>query len=36
MDLQNITLISFGYFDDDFLRNIAEAVNNEFLLQCEY
>jgi archaemetzincin len=30
MDLQNITLISFGYFEEDFLKNIAEAVNHEF------
>jgi archaemetzincin len=32
MKLQNITLISYGYFDESFLRKIAEAVNNEFLL----
>jgi archaemetzincin len=32
MDLQNITLISFGYFRDDFLKNVTEAVNHEFLL----
>ena len=31
MDLQNITLISFGYFRDDFLKNVAEAVKHEFL-----
>jgi archaemetzincin len=30
MDLQYITLISFGYFEEDFLRKIAEAVNHEF------
>jgi archaemetzincin len=30
--LQYITLISFGYFDADFLRNVAEAVKKEFLL----
>jgi len=30
MDLQNITLISFGYFEEDFLKNIAEAVTHEF------
>lgn len=30
MDLQNITLISFGYFEEDFLKNIAEAVKHEF------
>jgi archaemetzincin len=32
MDLQNITLISFGYFRDDFLKNVAEAVKLEFLI----
>lgn len=32
MDLQCITLISFGYFDSDFIRNISEAVKKEFLL----
>jgi archaemetzincin len=32
MDLQYITLVSFGYFDDDFLKSVAEAVRNEFLL----
>ena len=36
MDLQYITLISFGYFDDDFLRNVAEAVKKEFTFTCEY
>src|SRR5665647_484753 len=30
MDLKNITLISFGYFEESFLKNIAEAVNKEF------
>lgn len=30
MDLKNITLISFGYFEEDFLRNIAESVKQEF------
>jgi archaemetzincin len=30
MDVQNITLISFGYFDENFLRIIAEAVKQEF------
>jgi archaemetzincin len=29
---QYITLISFGYFDADFLRKIAEAVKKEFPL----
>jgi archaemetzincin len=31
MDLQLITLISFGYFDDDILKDVAEAVKREFL-----
>ncbi len=31
MDLQNITLVSFGYFEDGFLEKIAETVNHEFL-----
>ena len=31
MKLQNITLISFGYFEESFLKKIAEAVNHEFL-----
>jgi archaemetzincin len=30
MDLQNITLITFGYFDDDFLRKVADGVRLEF------
>ena len=30
MSLQNITLISFGYFDKVFVEQIAEAVNFEF------
>jgi archaemetzincin len=30
MEMQNITLISFGYFDDGFLTKIAEIVENEF------
>lgn len=29
MALQNITLISFGYFEDSFLRKIADAVSHE-------
>jgi archaemetzincin len=33
MALQYITLISFGYFDSDFLRNVAEAVRKEFHLE---
>lgn len=32
MDLQNITLISFGYFEKDFLEMIAEDVSREYLL----
>lgn len=32
MDLQNITLISFGYFEEDFLKNVAGAVKHEFLV----
>ena len=31
MDLQNITLISFGYFEEDFLKKIADSVKYEFL-----
>ena len=31
--MQNITLISFGYFRDDFLNKVAEAVKNEFLFE---
>lgn len=31
MDLQTITLISFGHFEEDFLKNIAAAVKREFL-----
>jgi len=31
MDLQYITLISFGYFDAELLSNLAEAVKKEFL-----
>ena len=30
MNLQNITLISFGYFERDFLEKTAEAVQHEF------
>jgi archaemetzincin len=33
MDLQNITLISFGYFEEVFLRDIAEAVKQEYFFQ---
>ncbi|MCX6268623.1 MAG: archaemetzincin family Zn-dependent metalloprotease [Bacteroidetes bacterium] len=31
MNLQNITLISFGYFEKDFLEKTAEAVRLEFV-----
>jgi len=31
MDLQNITLISIGYFEEGFLEKIAEAVHHELL-----
>lgn len=31
MDLKNITLISFGYFEENFLKNIADSVRHEFL-----
>ena len=30
MNLQNITLISFGYFERDFLKYVAEAIEHEF------
>jgi archaemetzincin len=30
MNQQNITLISFGYFEKDLLEQVAEAVRNEF------
>lgn len=30
MSITNITLISFGYFENDFLEGIAKAVNQEF------
>lgn len=32
MDLQNITLISFGYFEEDFLKKIADSVKHEYHL----
>lgn len=31
MELQNITLISFGYFEDSFLKKIADAVKHELM-----
>ena len=33
MNLQNITLISYGYFEKDLLEKTAEAVNHEFHCQ---
>jgi archaemetzincin len=30
MDIQNITLIPFGYFEEVFLKSISEAVKHEF------
>ena len=32
MNLQNITLISFGYFENGFLEKVAGDVSREFLL----
>jgi archaemetzincin len=32
MDQQQIILVSFGYFDSDILRNIADSVKREYLL----
>jgi archaemetzincin len=31
MNHRNITLVSFGYFEADFIDNVAEAVKHEFL-----
>lgn len=31
MDLQNITLISFGYFEEGFLEKVAGTVNHELV-----
>jgi archaemetzincin len=31
MELQNITLVSFGHFEENFLTKVAEAVKSEFL-----
>jgi len=31
MNLQQITLLSFGYFEKDFLEQLAEVVKREFL-----
>jgi archaemetzincin len=30
MDLQNITLVSFGYFEEDLIKSIADRVKQEF------
>jgi len=35
MNLQNITLISFGYFDSEFLRKIADEVQGEFFIDVQ-
>ena len=32
MNPQNITLISFGYFDNDFLKKTLENISREFIL----
>jgi len=32
MNLQNITLVSFGYFENGFLDEVAESVTREFLV----
>ena len=32
MNLQSITLISFGYFENDFLEKISNDVSHEYLL----
>ena len=31
MSLENIALISFGHFEEDFLEKIGEGVTQEFL-----
>jgi archaemetzincin len=35
MSLQNITLISFGYFDNDFLRSVAENIQRELFVKVQ-
>ncbi|NVN95954.1 MAG: archaemetzincin family Zn-dependent metalloprotease [Bacteroidetes bacterium] len=35
MKLQKITLISFGYFDHDFLQNIAKKIHDEFFITAQ-
>ncbi len=32
MNLQNITLVSFGYFENEFLNEVAESVSKEFMV----
>jgi archaemetzincin len=36
MDVQNITLISFGYFEEDFLKSVAETVFQEFHIMVNF
>ena len=36
MNLQNITIISFGYFEKDILECIAEAVKHEFHIAVNF
>jgi archaemetzincin len=35
MNLQKITLLYFGYFDDDFLQNLKEKIYNEFFVSIQ-
>ncbi len=35
MHLQTITLLSFGYFDQDFLRKIAAQIHHEFFITVQ-
>lgn len=30
MDLQNITLVPFGYFEEDLIKNVTDVVKHEF------
>jgi archaemetzincin len=36
MNQENITLISFGYFEKDFLEKIAADVSHEFRMQVKF
>ncbi len=36
MALKNVTLISFAYFDEHFLTNLARSVNQEFRSQVNF